>query len=212
MKVLADNGPFSTFNPFYSPGGLGLSMQTVGMIMAVNGVIALFVQAVVFPIAASQIGVWRLFILTALLHPIAYMVMPMLAYVPESLLYPSIYFCLAIRNVLSIISYPVLLILIKEATPCSAVLGKVNGLAASAGAACRMIAPPIAGFLYTLGSQHDCTAWAWYGSAAAATFGAVQCFWVKREKANDAPEENRIDSRKFVAPVVTIVELEQNGV
>lgn len=166
------------------PGGLGLSMNAVGMIMAVNGVIALFIQAVVFPIAAENIGVYRLFLIVTVLHPIACLLMPFLIWVPETLLYPAIYFCLTVRDIFSIIVYPLLLILIKEATPKSAVLGKVNGFAASAGAACRMIAPPVAGYLYTLGSRIDCTALAWWGSALAAFLGAVQCFSVERTKAN----------------------------
>ena len=55
-------------------------------------------------------------------------------FVSESYLYPAIYFCLTIRNLFSILVYPLLLILIKEATPSPTVLGKVNGLAASAAA------------------------------------------------------------------------------
>lgn len=184
------NKPLSPMNPFYSPGGLGLSLRAVGMIMAVNGVIALFVQAVIFPIAALRMGVYRLFILVTVLHPIVYLIMPSLLYVPESLLYPAIYFCLAVRNIFSILVYPLLLILIKEATPTPSVLGKVNGMAASAGAACRMIAPPIAGYLYTIGKRMDCTALAWYGSAIVAVIGAVQCFQVQRiERGRDASGE-----------------------
>jgi len=174
-------------SPFYSPGGLGLSLRAVGMIMAVNGVIALFIQAVVFPFAAERLGIYRLFILVTVLHPIAYLLVPGLLLVPESLLFPAIYFCLTIRNLFSILVYPLLLILIKEATPHSSVLGKVNGLAASAGAACRMIAPPIAGYLYSVGKGVDCTALAWYGSAVVAVLGAVQCFSVKREKSRYLP-------------------------
>ncbi|KAI8945779.1 major facilitator superfamily domain-containing protein [Xylaria longipes] len=172
----------TAFNPYYSPGGLGLSMQTVGVILAVNGAIALFVQVVIFPLAAEKVGVFRLFLFVTVLHPIAYIVVPCLVYVPDSILFPAIYFCLTIRNLLSIVLYPLLLILIKEATPSPDMLGKVNGLAASAGAACRMIAPPVAGYLYALGSQVNCTAIAWYGSALVATIGSIQCFFVKRNK------------------------------
>lgn len=182
--------PLSPKNPFYSPGGLGLSLRAVGMIMAVNGVIALLVQAVVFPVAAARFGVYRLFIAVTVLHPIAYVLMPPLLYVPESLLYPAIYLCLTVRNVFSILVYPLLLILIKEATPTPSVLGKVNGMAASAGAACRMVAPPIAGYLYTVGKRMDCTALAWYGSAVVAVVGAAQCFQVQRSRAaRDASPE-----------------------
>ncbi|KAK9778510.1 putative Major facilitator superfamily (MFS) profile domain-containing protein [Seiridium cardinale] len=207
MKSLTEAGVFSSINPFYSPGGLGLSMQSVGVILAFNGIIALFVQAVVFPIAASLIGVFRLFILVTVLHPIAYLVMPMLLHVPEPMLYPAIYFCLTIRNILSIILYPLLLILIKDATPCATVLGRVNGLAASAGAACRMIAPPVAGYLYMLGSRQDFTALAWYGSAIIAAVGAIQCFAVKRVKNDDVAEEIEDDAQRTPSHVATIFEV-----
>ncbi|KAK2614049.1 hypothetical protein N8I77_000909 [Diaporthe amygdali] len=171
-------------NFLYFPGGLGLSVSAVGMIMAVNGAIALFIQAVIFPVAAEKVGVFRLFIIVTVLHPIACFLMPFLVWVPESLLYPAIYFNLTIRNIFSILVYPLLLIQIKEAAPRS-VLGRVNGFAASAGAACRMVAPPVAGYLYTVGSRMDCTALAWWGSAAAALVGSVQCFAVQRTKAED---------------------------
>lgn len=191
---------------FYFPGGLGLSMNAVGVIMAVNGVIALFIQAVIFPIAAEKVGVFRLFIIVTVLHPIACLLMPFLVWVPESLLYPAIYVCLTVRDVFSIIVYPLLLILIKEATPSSAILGKVNGFAASAGAACRMLAPPVAGFLYTVGSRMDCTALAWWGSALAAVVGSIQCFSVQRTKAVDhfSGEEESLIFQPKTAQTVTI--------
>ncbi|OAQ63174.1 MFS transporter [Pochonia chlamydosporia 170] len=183
------NGAASLSAIFNSSGGLGLSLRDVGMIMAVNGCIALFVQAVIFPIAAERVGVYKLFLIVTVLHPIVYAVVPLLILVPESLIFPSIYICLAIRNILSITLYPLLLILIKEATPTPSALGKVNGLAASAGAACRMIAPPVAGFLYTYGSKMNCTALAWYGSVIIAIIGSVQCFMVPRERNVERSEE-----------------------
>ncbi|KAG5984323.1 hypothetical protein E4U55_005208 [Claviceps digitariae] len=183
------SGVASLLSVFTLSGGLGLSLRDVGMIMAVNGVIALFVQAVVFPIAAERVGVYKLFLLVTVLHPIVYAIVPLLVLVPESLIFPAIYICLTIRNLLSITLYPLLLILIKEATPSSSALGKVNGLAASAGAACRMVAPPVAGFLYTYGSKMNCTALAWYGSVLVAIIGSVQCFWVPRERHMDPSEE-----------------------
>lgn len=179
-------------NPFFSPGGLGLSVQKVGVIMSINGIIALFVQAVVFPLAAQMFGIHRLFILVTLIHPIAYLIMPYLVYLPTSWLSLGIYTCLSVRNLLSILAYPVLLILIKEATPSPCVLGKINGLAASAGAACRTVAPPVAGYLYTLGSRMDFTGLAWYGSAFVAVIGAAQCFSIKRARTGLDVEAKRL--------------------
>ncbi|KAH6687728.1 major facilitator superfamily domain-containing protein [Plectosphaerella plurivora] len=172
-----------------SPGGLGLSPRDVGLVMAVDGGIALFVQAVIFPFAAKKMGIYRLFIIVTVLHPIAYMLVPNLLLVPDSAIYPAIYICLAVRNILSIILYPLLLILLKEACPSPKALGKVNGFAASAGAGCRMIAPPIAGALYTYGIKRGSAGVAWYGSAIVAAFGAMQCFSVPREKSAEKTEE-----------------------
>ncbi|KAG8632035.1 hypothetical protein KVT40_001175 [Elsinoe batatas] len=163
-------------------GGLGLTIQQVGMILSINGLIALFVQAVIFPLMASWLGVWKLFILVTVMHPIEYIIVPYLALLPEHLVYPGIYTCLTIRNILSIMAYPVLLILIKEAAPSHTCLGKINGLAASTGAACRTMASPIAGYLYGVGIQVNFTALAWFASAVVAVIGAIQAFFIGRTK------------------------------
>jgi MFS family permease len=189
-------------NPFHSPGGLGLSIQKVGLIMSINGIIALFVQAVIFPLAAARFGIHKLFILVSVLHPIAYFIVPYLVFLPASYVTLGIYSCLAVRNVLSILAYPVLLILIKEATPSPCVLGKINGLAASAGAACRTVAPPVSGLLYTLGSRIEFTGLAWYGSTFVACIGAVQCFSIKRQRNGMAIQ----DIGKKGTPVILVTD------
>ena len=176
----------------FSAGGLGLSLHTVGLIMAVQGLIALFTQAVIFPLAASYFGIYRLFILVTVFHPLVYLSVPPLALIPAEstfLLHTAIYAMLVLRNLLGILLYPLLLILLKDATPSSNVLGKVNGLAASAGAACRMVAPPVAGMLYAMGKKSGCTALAWWASSLVALVGSVQCFWVPRERRETEKEE-----------------------
>ncbi|KAK3712889.1 hypothetical protein LTR37_008774 [Vermiconidia calcicola] len=162
-------------------GGLGLSIKDVGVIMSINGLIALFVQAVIFPVMASLLSIWKIFILVSVLHPISYFLAPFLTLLPPNLLYPGIYACLAIRNCLSILAYPVLLILIKEASPSPSCLGKINGLAASTGAACRTIASPIAGLLYGVGIQINLVAIAWWASSLVALTGAMQALMIKRD-------------------------------
>lgn len=164
-------------------GGLGLSVKDCGFIMAMNGVIALFVQAVIFPLAASWLGVWKVFMVVTVLHPIAYFIVPWLVLLPPNLLYPGIYVCLTVRNCLSILAYPVLLILLKEASPAPSCLGKINGLAASTGAACRTIASPVAGLLYGVGINIDLTAVAWWASALVAVVGAMQALSIRQKHA-----------------------------
>ncbi|QIW95684.1 hypothetical protein AMS68_001202 [Peltaster fructicola] len=132
-------------------GGLGLTTQQTGVIMSVNGLIALFIQAVIFPALASWLGIWKLLVVVTIGHPIAYLVVPFLAILTPGWLFTGIYACLSLRSLLSIVAYPLLLILLKEASPSPRSLGKINGLAASVGAGCRTLASPISGFLYGVG-------------------------------------------------------------
>jgi len=161
-------------------GGLGIPVQKVGVIMSLNGVIQLLIQAFIFPLLAEFFGVWRLLLLVTLTHPVAYLVVPFLQLLPQSLLYPGIFACLTIRSLTAILAFPLLLIMIKEAAPDKSHLGKINGLAASTGAACRTVASPIAGLLYGLSIDIHFTALAWWASAAVAIIGAMQVPFLNR--------------------------------
>ncbi|CBY00060.1 hypothetical protein IAQ61_002736 [Plenodomus lingam] len=161
-------------------GGLGIPIQNVGVILSINGVIQLAIQGIVFPVLADLLGVWRLLLLVTVAHPIAYFIVPFLQLLPTDALYPSLFLCLTIRNLTSIIAFPLLLIMIKEAAPDKSHLGKINGLAASTGAACRTVASPIAGLLYGLSIDIHFTPLAWWASALVAIFGALQIPFMSR--------------------------------
>ncbi|KAH7078030.1 major facilitator superfamily domain-containing protein [Paraphoma chrysanthemicola] len=161
-------------------GGLGIPIQSVGIIMSVNGIIQLFIQAFVFPLLADIFGVWRLLLYVTVAHPIAYILPPLLQLLPANLLYPGLFACLATRSLSAILAFPLLLIMIKEAAPDKSHLGKINGLAASTGAACRTVASPIAGLLYGLSIDIHFTALAWWCSALVATIGAMQVPFLNR--------------------------------
>lgn len=183
-------GPMASPTSLFDiPGGIGLSTRTVGVIMSTDGIIALIIQSLIFPTLAGWLGVWKLFILVTTLHPIAYFMVPFLAFLPSNFTYIGIYACLIVRNILSIIDYPVLLILIKQASPSDSVLGKINGLAASAGAAARTLAPPIAGYLYSTGAELGCTAVAWWGSTFVALLGVSQLYFIQQKKNSTATIE-----------------------
>ncbi|KAJ5552945.1 hypothetical protein N7494_002323 [Penicillium frequentans] len=167
---------------FDIPGGIGLSTQTVGMIMSTDGIIALVIQTVIFPALAHWLGVWRLFVVVTILHPISYFMVPFLAFLPQNSVFYGIYACMIVRNILSIVAFPVLLILIKQACPSDSVMGRINGLAASAGAASRTIASPIAGLLYGAGTEVGCTAVAWWGSSLVALLGVLQLWFIQQKR------------------------------
>lgn len=180
----ADDISAFAISPAYFTGGLGIPLQDVGIIMSINGLIQLFIQAAVFPVLASCFGVWKLLILVTLGHPVAYLIVPFLSLLPPNLLYTGIYTCLTVRSLTSIVAYPLLLLMVKEAAPSPSHLGKINGLAASTGAACRTVASPIAGLLYGLSIDLRFTPLAWWVSALVAIFGAFQIPFLSREASN----------------------------
>jgi hypothetical protein len=179
-KRAADNINAFDLSSAAMGGGLGIPVQSVGIIMSVNGVIQLIIQGFVFPLLAEFFGVWRLLLLVTLAHPMAYFIVPFLQLLPENLLYTGLFACLAIRSLTAILAFPLLLIMIKEAAPDKSHLGKINGLAASTGAACRTVASPIAGLLYGLSIEIHFTALAWWASAAVAVVGALQVPFLNR--------------------------------
>lgn len=113
---------------------------------------------------------------------IVYFIVPYLAFLSPNTMYAGLYGALAIRNVLSIIAYPVLLIMIKEASPGPSYLGKINGLAAAVGAASRTLASPVSGYLYGVGMRIDFIPLAWWASALVAVCGALQIIFIRQRK------------------------------
>ncbi len=165
-------------------GGFGFTVHDVGAYMAVNGVIALLVQAIIFPVFVEHLGVWYSFVVTILLYPVAYVVMPFLTALrgsePAWILPMGIYLSLFLQAVFAIVPGPCILILLKNATPSPLVLGKVNGFAMSATCASRTISPPLIGIIYSQGGS----AAAWFSCAAIAMIGGAQLWWVPREAAS----------------------------
>ena len=160
-------------------GGLGMSLKTIGFIMGVNGLIGLVIQAFIFPLVTEFLGPKDTFLLTTSLHPLSYFSLPYLAFLPRGIwCYTGIYIWMSIRNCFSMMAYPLGLIFLKRATPDPLMLGRVNGLAQSAGAACRTIGPPVAGLLQNIGEKHHLSALAWWGSGIVALAGAVQCWLI----------------------------------
>lgn len=158
-------------------GGLGYTVHDVGVYLAVNGVLGLFIQAVIFPIFVARVGVWHSFLSMVILYPVSYMLMPFLSAFAEPWISVGIYVSLLMQSFCGLIVAPVTLILIKDATPSSRVLGRVNGLAMSGACLARTAAPPLVGVFYALAGS----ATAWASCVAVALIGAFQLVWVPRQ-------------------------------
>jgi MFS family permease len=158
-------------------GGLGMTVHDVGVYLAVNGIMGLFIQGVVFPLFVDRVGVWRSFVSIILLYPTAYLLCPFLSALPPALVSPGVYSAMVLQSFYGIIVGPCALILLKNATPSPQMLGRVNGLAMAACCLARTISPPIAGIIYSAGGS----AAAWLSCAGMALLGILQLFWVPRK-------------------------------
>lgn len=162
-------------------GGLGYTVHDSGVFLSVNGLSALFIQALIFPVFVGTFGVWKSVISLTILCPLVYVIMPFLSLLPHPGLRAGIYAICAVQNFFTIIIYPGLLILLKNATTSPLVLGKVNGLAMSASSGARTVAPPLVGIIYSAGGS----AAAWWSCAAFAAVAIVQLYWVKRPEVHE---------------------------
>lgn len=158
-------------------GGLGYTVHDVGIFLAVNGVVSLFIQAVIFPIFVDKVGVWKSVVWTVVLFPIPYIMMPFISALPVNLTTAAIYVALILQSFFNIIFYPVALIMLKDATPSPLVLGRVNGLAMSACCLARTVSPPLVGIFYSAGGNVA----AWASCAVVAIIGVFQLLSIPRK-------------------------------
>ncbi|OQN97714.1 hypothetical protein B0A48_16034 [Cryoendolithus antarcticus] len=156
-------------------GGLGYTVHDVGIYLAINGVISLFIQGTIFPFFVDKVGIWKSLVWMVVLFPIPYMIMPFLSALPFTQLF--VYLALVLQSFFGIIVYPVALIMLKDATPSSQVLGKVNGAAMSACCLARTVSPPLVGVIYSAGGS----AAAWFSCAGVAVLGIAQLFFIPRK-------------------------------
>ena len=112
-----------------------------------------------------------------ILYPTAYLLSPFLSVMPDTMVSPAIYAAMVLQSFFGIIVTPCALILLKDATPSSLVLGKVNGLAMSACCLARTISPPLQGIIYSAGGSAS----AWFSCAGFAVAGIIQLAWVPRK-------------------------------
>ncbi|KAK1466521.1 major facilitator superfamily transporter [Colletotrichum cuscutae] len=175
-------------------GGLGYSLHDVGVYLAINGVLGLLIQGLIFPIFVERVGVWGSFISMIIVYPTAYLLLPFLSALPESLTEVGIWFSLIMQSFYGIIIGPVTLILIKNATPTSQALGKVNGVAMSGACLARTVSPPLVGIIYSFAGS----AAAWFSCALFAVIGLIQVIWVPKKHIDvDHVEIDNAISRRF---------------
>jgi hypothetical protein len=167
---------------FGGVGGLGLPLYKSGQIMAIGGLISMAVQLLLFPECTRFFGLVKTFAFVTFLHPLVYFVAPYIAFIPDGIWRKvGLFVWLTIRTIFSVFPYPILLILIKRATPSNSMFGRVNGIVASTGAAFRTVSPPLAGLLQTVGENNHFTVLAWWGTGMIAVVGSLQCWSIVKQ-------------------------------
>ncbi|GKT90728.1 LOW QUALITY PROTEIN: major facilitator superfamily transporter [Colletotrichum tofieldiae] len=158
--------------PFRFSGGLGMPPQSVGMAMAILGVIGISLQLFVYPRLSAHLGTvkaWRLFLY---FFPVTYFLVPYLAVVPTTDAAPPPAQGRARDLVLGrTFALPGQTILINNCTPHPSVLGTVHGMGQSVSSAARTIGPVLCGYLYGQGLANGVVGAVWWGLAGVAMLG-----------------------------------------
>ncbi|KAI1099231.1 MFS general substrate transporter [Jackrogersella minutella] len=175
--------------PFRFTGGLGLPPRSVGMAMAILGVIGISMQLFLYPRLSSRFGTvlsWRTCLF---MFPIAYTLIPFLSIVPSSTAPPSqktgAAIWIAIAGVLFIqvtgrtFALPAQTILVNNCTPHPSVLGTVHGIGQSVSSFARTLGPILGGWLYGMGLSHGLVGGVFWGLAGIAVGGLIASFFVR---------------------------------
>jgi hypothetical protein len=167
--------------PFKFNGGFHFTIQQIGALLAVQGVLQMFSQVVLFPWVSRKLGSIRTFWVTISLYPFLYVIAPYLALLPKNLRISGIIMLLVWKVIAQSLSYPSLAIMLANASPSIKVLGTLNGAAASSASMCRGFGPTVSGAMDTFGTRLGISGLAWWTCAIIAAIGWIPgCLMVEQ--------------------------------
>jgi hypothetical protein len=171
-------------------GGLGMTTQTVGVILSVQGIFSMAMQFFVFPPMARHFGVLSLYRFCMFTYAISYIIVPYLDWLPEGNIQTTgVYFVLALKITYGVLAYPCSAILLTNSAPSLLVLGAINGIASSFASLARTFSPTITGMVYSFGLGINCVGLAWWVNAGVCLIGAVQAISMKHNDFDREPED-----------------------
>ncbi|KAL7799022.1 major facilitator superfamily domain-containing protein [Trichoderma ceciliae] len=175
--------------PFWFTGGLGLQPRSVGMAMAILGVIGISMQLFLYPNISARLGTirsWRFFLL---FFPVAYFLVPYLSVVPSTtpppeskagiLIWIAICFVLFFQVTGRTFALPCQVILVNNCSPHPSVLGTIHGLGQSVSSAARTIGPMVGGVVYGFGLNKGIIGLVWWGLSSVAVCACLTSLVVK---------------------------------
>lgn len=159
-------------------GGFGLPTREIGFILTVQGVLAMFIQFLLFPPLVGKFGAFNVYRAILVIYPISYIMVPYLDFMPEDYKYAYIYLSLIVKILFGCLAYPCNMILLTNSAPSLLVLGTINGIAASIASLARSFGPTLSGILYSYGLDIGIVGLAWWINAGVAIIGTIQVFWI----------------------------------
>ncbi|KOC17472.1 MFS transporter [Aspergillus flavus AF70] len=178
--------------PFKFIGGFGVGSQTIGIYYTLIGIIGMFLQFLVFPIAAKRYGVLNCLKAMILVFPVIYFVTPFTALVPESLRHVTIFLLMLSKLAASIFGFPCITILLTNSATSLTVLGTLNGVATSVSAVGRAAGPAICGAAFSFGVKKGYIILPWWMLSIFGALSALPIYWTVEPdgfQGNDAEEE-----------------------
>ncbi|RHZ66389.1 uncharacterized protein CDV56_109506 [Aspergillus thermomutatus] len=176
--------------PFKFVGGFGVDSQTIGIYYTLIGIIGMFVQFFIFPVAAKRCGVLNCIKVIAIVFPIVYLVTPFTALVPASIRSFVVFMLMLSKLTCTIFSFPCCTILLTNSAASLSVLGTLNGVGTSVSAVGRAAGPALVGAAFTYGVNHGYVIIPWWLLAFFGALSAVPVFWVEETDSFQGSQES----------------------
>ncbi|CAN8105537.1 unnamed protein product [Discula destructiva] len=171
-------------NLLWFAGGLGMPSSTVGNATSILGVLGMLLQVVMYPPVHARLGTLRSFRYFLVIFPVAYLLVPFLATLPQTqnadgttsvsaVLWFGIVFILFLHTSARTMTLPASIILLNNCSPHPSVLGTIHGLGQSVSAGFRTVGPIVGGWWYGMGLDWGMVAFSWWAVAGVTVVGSV---------------------------------------
>lgn len=192
--------------PFRFTGGFDLRPETIGLMLAVQGVYSMFAQLFLFPYVVKRFGSLGTFRFVVGIWPLLYLIVPFTVLLPTHLQLPGIFFCLLWRITAQVLAFPSNAILLTNSAPSLLVLGLINGVAASTASMSRALGPTLAGLVHACGLKMGYAGFAWWALGVVAALGALESLWMEegggRLDVMEEVDEEAVLGESLTAPLV----------
>ena len=188
-----------THLPFHFSGGFGLSSETIGFMLSVQGGYSIFATLYLYKIAADRFGTLNTYRFVLITWPLLYLLVPYLVLLPKRLQMPGVYLCLLWKITAQVFAFPSNSILVRNSAPSLMVLGMINGAVASTASLARTLGPTASGLIHSWGLEIGSTGVAWWACGVVSVIGALESLWI--EEGADVEAEERLADEALIDPL-----------